>query len=102
MNFISDKPIRFSTWHFYDPVKKRKWVLDEVMVAGEHKHIPVMAETQYYVKLLYKKAFSKAIWRKEYQKNRLKITRIILHEQTFGNGVGRLDKEVMIKYGFEV
>ncbi len=99
MSLKQDKPIRFSTWYVYDPVKKSTYVLKEILVAGEHKHIPAIAESSRYKKTIYMKVFSKRMWSEEMNKDMLIVKRIVLSDKIFGLGVGSIDEEKLKKYG---
>lgn len=93
-----DKPIRFSTWHVYDTVKKQEHIVTDILVAAEHKHIPVLTETKHYLWPIYMKLFNSS-FHEAYNKKRLVVLKIELSDKTMGNGYGSMDKQTLKKYG---
>ena len=93
-----DKPIRYSTWHVEEKYKNKivKHVVDEVLVAGEQKHVPVIARSEHYLARMYERLLKQA--GRKVKRENLKVIMIKIHDQPdFGLGVGCLDKRLMEK-----
>lgn len=91
---MSKLPIRMSTWHVKDTSTNKKIVLKEIMVAGEKKHLPLMATSEVYLLRVYRRVFGKrTIFNAVFKKKRLKVLKIELDEKIFGYGAGNLNVE---------
>jgi hypothetical protein len=96
---MSDKiyPIRNSTWHLKDTKAKGRYkderiVVEEILVAGEHEHIPLIAKSDLYLRRVYRRIYGKgAKFDNAFNEKRLKVLKIELSELTFGLGVGNID-----------
>jgi hypothetical protein len=75
-------PIRFSTWTVMEGKKKRE--VDDIMVKGYHEHIPQIAASKLYLSRLYGEVYGKDKWKKYYEKNTLRVLRIVLKDTIHG------------------
>lgn len=95
-----DKPIRYSTWHISEKIKTKTktHIVREVLIAGEQKHIPVIARTERYVARMHG-LLVKTLGRRIKREN-IKVIKIEIQQAPdFGLGVGCLDEGLMKKLG---
>ena len=96
---IKDKPIRYSTWHVKEIVKKKEYTYEvtEVLVAGESKHAPIISRTKIYIDRMYENLLKQS--GKKIKKENLKVIRVVIQEShNFGYGVGCLDERLLMKF----
>lgn len=86
-------PIRDSVWTVRDRATKQVMRIEGIVVHGESTDVRKMAENDYYLSALYRKAYTKETRRERRAKNRLVILRIELSSAIAGYTTYNEEKE---------